>query len=153
MTTAPNSGFYLYPSAVFHGLAVHEFASCAYLLFKRLSDDFKVIKTPLFYLSCLALIANVIDLVAYSLALQFLIIPKSLAEYSSPYYVRVLNMCVFAYQIPQLFNHAVILLRILGVHEQKSGQFLFLAFLAISHLLVVLIAWFYGYIATQRSLG
>ncbi|KAI8904859.1 hypothetical protein EDD86DRAFT_76686 [Gorgonomyces haynaldii] len=144
------ASYYLYPSAIFHGLAVHELTQCVMQLVSKLIQDRNAYKMPIFYVSVLAVIANIINLVGFMATLQFLITPSG-RTYTDPYYMRLLTMCVFTVQIPMILNHAVILLRTISFHKLKSKEFIGISLFAIVHLLAAVVSMVFGFLSTRRT--
>ncbi|KAI8904861.1 hypothetical protein EDD86DRAFT_278028 [Gorgonomyces haynaldii] len=145
------SGLYLYPSAVFHGMAIKELFAIVYLMCRKYSQDRRVIKTPIFYTSLIALFLNLVDLLVFGASLQYIITPFLPDGYLSLYYTSILKAAVFVTQLPLIMNHTVILVRVVGIHTMKSKEFYFLSIMSVIHLMGAILMWFYGFLSVRRS--
>ncbi|KAI8904858.1 hypothetical protein EDD86DRAFT_212941 [Gorgonomyces haynaldii] len=141
---------YLYPSAVFHGLAFHELMSCSYLLLSKAmsSEGAKVVKTPIFIVSTIALILNTLNLFVFVGILDELVSPPSVFN---KVYDTLLRVAVFSNQLPVLLNHCVIMIRMSTFEKWRSPKFMTVLLLVVLHLMATVMTMSYGFIVTQRS--
>ncbi|KAI8913458.1 hypothetical protein EDD86DRAFT_245099 [Gorgonomyces haynaldii] len=125
---------YLYNSMVFNGVALHEAACCTFILIAKFLMDKQVWKTPIFYMSCVALLAMI---VAHYVDMRVTHPPPE--EDTSPHwqtyysYSKVYSVVV---NLPQIFTHCVIILRLRGFCDAKSRSSITLMSLTVLHAMV-----------------
>ncbi|KAI8903379.1 hypothetical protein EDD86DRAFT_215233 [Gorgonomyces haynaldii] len=141
--------FYKYPSAVFHGLAYAELATCVLLLAQKLMSEKSVWKTPIFIVCVLSVLVNMMNLGLYGEIMFELITYHGAA--TSVYDVCT-NIIIFSLQIPVILNHIVILIRMDAFTDRKSVQFMVISGLAVIHLFAVIGSYVFGSMSFTEKL-
>ncbi|KAI8913459.1 hypothetical protein EDD86DRAFT_262454 [Gorgonomyces haynaldii] len=140
-TYATRSGDFLESSMIFNGVGLHEACGCAFILISKLLADYKVWKTPIFYMSLISLIVNTIDAP-----------PETLDSPHWQSYYTALKLYTCIVNLPQVFTHCVILLRLRGFTDTRSKSFVSIGILVGLHALVYAANVYLGITVTQTQI-